>query len=96
MSGRIAHLFERSNYWLDVAIVLYAIALYTSIFVQTPRVAKIIEMTSTPPPPPPPGAAPSGPPPALLAEIKLTRQTGMFMTALIVAIIFLMVMKPFQ
>ena len=96
VSGRLAHLFEKTNYWLDVAIVLYAIALYTSIFIQTPRVAKIIEMTSTPPPPPAPGAAPSGPPPALVAEIKTSRQTGMFMTALIVTIIFLMVIKPFQ
>jgi uncharacterized membrane protein len=96
VSGRIGHLFEQTNYWLDVAIVLYAIALYTSIFIQTPRVAKIIEMTSTPPPPPAPGAAPSGPPPALLAEIRSSRQTGLFMTALIVTIIFLMVIKPFQ
>ena len=96
VTGRIAHLFEQSNYWLDIAIVLYAITLYTSLFIQSPRVAKIIEMTSTPPPPPPPNAAPSGPPPALVAAITATRQTGMFMTVMVVAIIFLMVMKPFQ
>jgi hypothetical protein len=59
VTGRIAHLFETSNFWLDVAIVLYAITLYTSIFIQSPRVAKIIEMpratiATTP------GGAPSG------------------------------------
>lgn len=35
--------------WLDVAIVLYLIALGFSYFVLTPRVARVIEMTSRPP-----------------------------------------------
>lgn len=83
------------NLWLDVAIVLYLIALGFSYFVQTPRVRKIIEMTSTPPPPPPPGAVPSGPPPALLALIKGVQQGGMILSVLIVAIVILMVAKPF-
>ena len=82
------------DHWLDVAIVLYAIALSFSIFVQLGRVEKVIHMTSTPPPPPAPGAAPAGPPPALLAAIKAVRQGGMLLTVLIVAIIFLMVVKP--
>ena len=81
--------------WLDAGIVLYLIALGFSYFVQTPRVVRIIAMTSTPPPPPAAGAAPSGPPPALLALIKSVQQGGMFMTALIVLIVTLMVTKPF-
>ena len=80
--------------WLDVAIVLFAIALGFSYFVQAKRVAKVIDMTSSPPPPPAPGAAPSGPPPAVQAAVKSIQQGGMLLTGLIVAIIFLMVMKP--
>jgi uncharacterized membrane protein len=81
--------------WLDLGIVLYVIALGFSYFVQTPHVRQVIEMTSTPPPPPAPGAAPSGPPPALLALIKSVQQGGMILGLLIVAIVFLMVTKPF-
>lgn len=92
VSGR--NLSESSNYWLSVAIVLYAIALYFAIFVQLKRVEKVIHMTSTPPPPPAAGEAPSGPPPAILAAVKAVQQGGMLLTVLIVTIIFLMVIKP--
>jgi hypothetical protein len=92
VSGR--NLTVSTNYWLDVAIVFYAIALSFSIFVQLGRVEKVIHMTSTPPPPPVPGAAPSGPPPELLAAIKAIRQGGTLLTVLVVSIIFLMVVKP--
>jgi uncharacterized membrane protein len=81
------------NYWLDVAIVLYATALGFSYFVQAKRLVRIIEMTSGPPPPAADGA-PAGPPPALAALISQARRGGMFLTGLIVAIIFLMVIKP--
>ncbi len=80
--------------WLAVSIALYLAALGFSIFVQTPRVAKVIAMTSTPPPPPAPGEAPAGPPPALMAAVKAVQQGGIIMTVLVVTIIFLMVMKP--
>src|SRR4051812_13601303 len=81
--------------WLDVALVLYVIALGFSYFVQTPRVASLVKMTSSPPPPPAPGAAPSGPPPAIMAAVKKVQQGGMILGLLIVAIVFLMVVKPF-
>lgn len=80
--------------WLDVAIVLYVSALAFSYFVQTPRAARAIEMTSTPPPPPAPGTAPAGPPPALLALVASIRQGGLILSALIAVITFLMVVKP--
>ena len=92
VSGR--DLTSSANYWLGVAIVLYAIALYFAIFVQLKRVETVVHMTSTPPPPPAPGEAPAGPPPALLAAVKAVQQGGMLLTVLIVAIIFLMVIKP--
>lgn len=80
--------------WLDVAIVLYVIALGFSYFVQTPTVARVIEMTSTPPPPPAPGAAPSGPPPELMALIRRVQRGGMVLTTLVAVIVALMVLKP--
>ena len=88
VSGR--NLLDSTNYWLDLGIILWAAALGFSYFVQTPRVAKLIAITSSPPPPPAPGASPSGPPPAVMA----VQQGGLIMTALVVAIIFLMVLKP--
>jgi len=75
--------------WLLLAIVLYAIALYFSLFIQRKAVNQIIEMTSAPPPD---GA--SGPPPALLEVVKRVQRGGMFSGALIVVIVFLMVVKP--
>ncbi|MEO7664897.1 MAG: DUF2269 family protein [Candidatus Limnocylindrales bacterium] len=88
------NLADRSNWWLGIGIFLYAMALSFSIFVQTPRVAKVIEMTSTPPPPPATGSAPTGPPPALMAAVRTVQQGGMILTVLIVSIIVLMVLKP--
>jgi uncharacterized membrane protein len=82
-------LMDRSNWWLDIAIVLYLIALGFSIFVQSRNVTRIIEMTSAPPPP---GA--SGPPPGLAALVKRVRLGGMFTALLVVAIVTLMVLKP--
>jgi len=75
--------------WLLVGIVLYLITLGYNIFIGTPRVKKIIEMTSAPPPP---GA--SGPPPELLAAIVSSRRGGMFNAVMIVLIVILMVTKP--
>jgi len=92
VSGR--DLTKSTNYWLDVAIVLYVIALWFSYFVQARRVGTIVEMTMTAPPPPAPGQAPAGPPPALMALIRQVQQGGMLLTGLIVVIIFLMVIKP--
>ena len=99
-------LFARS--WLLVAIVLYIIAISYSFFVQQPTVRKLVEMTSGGPPPgataaggppvggPPAGGQPAGgPPPQVMALVMKTRRGGMFMAALIVAIVFLMVVKPF-
>ena len=81
--------------WLIVAIVLYLIAIGFAIFVQTPRAKRIIEMT-TPPAGAPAGPPPAGgPPPALLSEIKKVKLGGQLLIVLVVAIVFLMVVKPF-
>lgn len=85
-----------ATYWLLLAIVLYVIALVLSIGFALPTLRKLIALTSGPPPTPPPGAPPpSGPPPHVAALVKRARRMGMAQTALIVAIVFLMVTKPF-
>jgi uncharacterized membrane protein len=83
------NLADRALLWLDVAIALYVIALAFSIFVNLPRVARLIEMTSAPPPP---GAA--GPPPAIAALIRQVQLGGMLLMVLVISIATLMVVKP--
>lgn len=75
--------------WLLLAIVLYAIALSFSLFIQRRNVKQIIEMTSAPPP-----AGAPGPPPGLAEVIQKVQRGGMLTGALIVVIVFLMVVKP--
>ena len=82
-------LTERSHWWLDIAIVLYIIAYGYSFFVQRPIVERVVAMTSAPPPP---GA--TGPPPELMALVKRIQRGGMMLGVLLVAIVFLMVVKP--
>ena len=82
-------LTAKSNWWLDVAIVLYVIAYGFSFFSQRKTVERVIELTSAPPPP---GAA--GPPPELPGLIKRIQRGGMLLTVLLLSIIFLMVVKP--
>ena len=81
--------------WLDIAIVLYLIALGYAYFVQTPTVHAIIEMTKNPPPPPSQGGPRVEPPVALLALVAKVQRGGMLLAGLITAIVFLMVIKPF-
>ena len=79
--------------WLDVAIVLYVIALGISIGSQAPAVREMIELTKNPPPPPPAGAtAPAGPPPRVKELGRRIQLGGIALSLLIVAIIILMVL----
>jgi uncharacterized membrane protein len=83
------NLTSRAYWWLDLAIVLYIVAYSYSFFVQRKLVGRVIELTSAPPPP---GA--SGPPPELWALVTRIQRGGMGTTALLLAIIALMVLKP--
>jgi hypothetical protein len=74
--------------WLPTAIVLYVVALTYATVVQGPAGAKLVELTSQPP-------GPGGPSPELLATAARVRQGGMLLGLLIVAIVLLMVVKPF-
>ncbi len=80
--------------WLVIAIAVYATAMTFAIFVQTPTVARLIELTSARPLPAGPGAALAGPPPEVLALLRRTQLGGVFLTVALVVIIFLMVTRP--
>ena len=75
--------------WLLLGIVLYAIGLGYSLFIQRRDVARIIELTSAPPPP---GA--TGPPPGLPEVVARVQRAGMILGINLVVIVFLMVVKP--
>jgi len=89
MAVRNLNPFDRPNWWLAVAIVLYMIAYGYSFFVQRKHVERVIELSSTPPTP---GAA--GPPPELMALVGRIQRGGKMLGILLVAIVFLMVVKP--
>ena len=73
--------------WLIPGIVLYLIAIGFAVAVQAPAVEKMVELTKTPP-----GA--EGPPRSSSPCGKKLQRGGMFLALLIVAIVFLMVVKP--
>jgi uncharacterized membrane protein len=81
--------FDRASWWLSLGVVLYAIAYVYSYFFQSKLVARVIELTAAPPPP---GA--SGPPQELRSLVARIQRGGMFTGILLLAIIFLMVVKP--
>jgi uncharacterized membrane protein len=80
----------RTKPWLEVAIVLYVIALVYGLTIQRTALLRVIELSS----PPPPGTPPGPPPPELMAAVRKVRRGGMFSGILIVIIVFLMVVKP--
>ena len=78
-----------ASVWLLIAIVLYLFTLAYALTVQRRHVHRIIELSSAPPPP-----DAKGPPPGLAEEVRAVQRGGMLLTALIVSIVFLMVVKP--
>jgi hypothetical protein len=81
--------------WVTTAIVLFIITLSFSYFVQLKAVRAMIAMTSQPPPPAQAGGAPPGPPPGFPELSKRVARGGAFMSLMLVAILALMVFKPF-
>ena len=82
-------LTSRAYWWLDIAIIIYVVLYVFSFFVQRKTVHRVIELTSAPPPP-----DASGPPPELPGLVKRIQRGGAAMTVGLLAIIFLMVLKP--
>jgi uncharacterized membrane protein len=82
-----------ATHWLLLGITLYLIALGFALFVQTKSVEHLVELTTMPAGGPPPGA-PAGPPPGVPGAVQRVQRGGMLLGALIIAIVFLMVVKP--
>jgi hypothetical protein len=77
--------------YLDVAIIIYLVAIAIVFINQLPTTARLIVLTAGGPPP---GAAPGPPPPEVAALIHKAKVGGMVLTVLLLIIIFLMVIKP--
>lgn len=96
-------LFAPSARWLVLGIIVYVVTLGFALLVQRPAVKRIIELTgghAGAPQPVAAGMASSGPgamgvPPAELpAAIAAVQRNGMILTAGLLLLIFLMVVKP--
>lgn len=91
-----------ANHWLTLGIVLYLIDLAFAFWVQLPAVERMAAITRpalvggglSSAAGAPASDAPAGPPPELAALGTRVRNGGFFMAALLVAIVFLMVVKP--
>jgi len=79
--------------WLVTSIVLYTIAFFFAIGVQTPLIGRMSRALARLPDPTP-GSAPSPPPPEIAAMARRVRMNGIVLTVLITTIIVLMVWKP--
>ena len=78
-----------TTHWLEAGIMLYVVAVILAMAVLAPAGRKLVELTSTPP------APGSGPSDELRKVSGRLRTGGMVMSILVVAIVFLMVAKPF-
>jgi uncharacterized membrane protein len=86
--------FVKGSRWLLLAIILYVIDLSIALFVQRAAVKRVIALTGGESGPPPDAPPPAGPPPGLPAAVAAVQRNGMILTVILLAIIFLMVVKP--
>ena len=77
------------KHWLEAAILLYVVAIVLAMAVMAPAGRRLVELTATPPAP---GAGPSE---ELRKVAGRVRVGGMALSALVVVITLLMVLKPF-
>lgn len=84
--------------WLLIAIPLYTAAFFFALFVQSPKVKKLVEMTggahAPAGGPAPVSGAQQGPPPEMLRLIQQTKMGGMFLSLAVLGLVLLMVWKP--
>ena len=82
-----------ATHWLAAGIVLYLIAIVFAIAVQARTVESMIHLVESAPPPAP-GTPPGPPPPAFLALAKRAQNGGIFLSVLLVLIVYFMAVKP--
>lgn len=85
---------DASMRWLQIAIVLYLIALGLALFVSRPNVKRIIALSGGEGGAPPAGPPTGPPPPELLGAVAIVQRIGMILIVLLVTIVFLMTVKP--
>ena len=82
-----------ATHWLAAGIILYVIAITFAIAVQSRTVESMIQVIEGMPAPAP--GTPPGPPPAeFFALGKRATQGGMFLTVMLVLIVYFMAVKP--
>ena len=82
-----------ATHWLAAGIILYVIAISVAIAVQAKTVESMVHFLETMPAPAP-GTPPGPPPAAFLALGKRAQNGGMFLTVMLVLIVFFMAVKP--
>jgi len=86
--------FSKDYRWLLLAIILYVIDLSIALFPQRAAVKRVVALTGGPTGAPPDAPPPAGPPPGLPEAVAAVQRNGMILTVILLAIIFLMVVKP--
>ena len=82
-----------ATHWLAAGIILYVIAISFAIAVQARTVESMIHFLEAMPAPAP-GTPPGPPPAAFLALGKRAQNGGIFLTVMLVLIVFFMATKP--
>jgi uncharacterized membrane protein len=80
-------------HWLAAGIILYVIAIVFAIAIQVRTIEAMIHLVESAPPPAP-GTPPGPPPPAFLALAKRAQNGGIFLSVLLVLIVYFMTIKP--
>ena len=78
-----------ATHWLAAGIVLYVIAITFAIAVQARTIESMIHLVESAPPPAP-GTPPGPPPPAFMALAARAQNGGIFLSILLVLIVFFM------
>ena len=82
-----------TTHWLTAGIILYVIAIVFAILVQARTIESMIHLVESAPPPAP-GTPPGPPPPAFVALAGRAQNGGIFLSVLLVLIVYFMTIKP--
>ncbi len=82
-----------ATHWLSAGIILYVIAIVFAILVQARTIESMIHLVESAPPRAP-GTPPGPPPPAFVALAGRAQNGGIFLSVLLVLIVYFMTIKP--
>ena len=81
--------FPITTVWLDIALLIYLLAMGISTGILVPNTRKLLALMSSPPP-----AGATGPPPEVARRVRTGQVGGMVLTVMLFVIAFLMIFKP--